>query len=145
MIENRAVGIKSRELYEAPAAMTLIAAHRALEDIVLTKAELEREALGRGPLGDAPSTTGSGSARCARRSTRSSTTTQELVTGEVRVELRPAAAVVNGRRSENALYAETLASYATGETFPHEAAEGFIRLASLEVELAAARVRRSRV
>ena len=55
--------------------------------------------------------------------------TQELVTGEVRVQLRPAAAVVNGRRSEHALYAETLASYATGETFPHEAAEGFIRLA----------------
>ena len=68
--------------------------------------------------------------------------TQELVTGEVRVQLRPAAAVVNGRRSEHALYAETLASYATGETFPHEAAEGFIRLASLEVELAAARSRR---
>ncbi len=41
MIENRAVGIKSRELYEAPAAMTLIAAHRALEDLVLTRAELE--------------------------------------------------------------------------------------------------------
>jgi flagellar biosynthesis protein FlhB len=41
VIENRAVGIKSRELYEAPAAMTLIAAHRALEDLVLTKAELE--------------------------------------------------------------------------------------------------------
>ena len=40
MIENRAIGIKSREVYEAPAAMTLIAAHRALEDIVLTKAEL---------------------------------------------------------------------------------------------------------
>ena len=55
------------------------------------------------------------------------------------MQLRPAAAVVNGRRSENALYAETLASYATGETFPHEAAEGFIRLASLEAELAAAR------
>ena len=76
------------------------------------------------------------------RSTRSSTTTQELVTGEVRLELRPAAAIVNGRRSENALYAETLASYGAGETFPHQAAEGFIQIASLETELAAARARK---
>ena len=68
--------------------------------------------------------------------------TQGPVTGEVRVELRPATAVVNGRRSENALYAETLASYAAGETFPHQAAEGFIQIAALETELAAARARR---
>jgi argininosuccinate synthase len=71
--------------------------------------------------------------------------TQELVAGEVRVQLRPAAAVVNGRRSENALYAETLASYATGETFPHEAAAGFIEISALEIELAAARARAVRV
>ena len=57
--------------------------------------------------------------------------TQELVDGDVRVELRPNAAVVTGRRSPNMLYAETLASYGTGETFPHAAAEGFIRIASL--------------
>ncbi len=140
MIESRAVGIKSRELYEAPAAMTLIAAHRALEDIVLTRAELETkrwiedrwartvyDGLWFSPVREAlDAFVGA---------------TQELVTGDVRVELRPAAAVVNGRRSEHALYAEALASYATGETFPHEAAEGFIRLASLEAELAAARVR----
>ena len=67
--------------------------------------------------------------------------TQELVSGEVRVELRPNAAVVTGRRSPNLLYAEQLASYATGETFPHEAAEGFIRISALETELLAARAR----
>jgi argininosuccinate synthase len=140
MIENRAIGIKSRELYEAPAALSLIAAHRALEDLVLTRAELETkrwvedrwartvyDGLWFSPVREALD------AFVAH--------TQMLVSGEVRVELRPAAAVVNGRRSENALYAETLASYATGETFPHEAAEGFIRLASLEAELAAARAR----
>jgi argininosuccinate synthase len=140
MIESRAVGIKSRELYEAPAAMTLIAAHRALEDLVLTRTELETkrwiedrwartvyDGLWFSPLREALD------AFVEK--------TQELVTGEVRVELRPSAAVVNGRRSEHALYAETLASYATGETFPHEAAEGYIRLASLEAELAAARAR----
>jgi argininosuccinate synthase len=141
MIENRAVGIKSRELYEAPAAMTLIAAHRALEDLVLTKAELETkrwvedrwartvyDGLWFSPVREALDAFVDA--------------TQELVGGEVRVQLRPAAAVVNGRRSEHALYAETLASYATGETFPHEAAEGFIKLASLEAELAAARARK---
>jgi argininosuccinate synthase len=49
---------------------------------------------------------------------------------------------VVGRRSEFALYSEALASYATGETFPHAAAEGFIQIATLEVELAAARERK---
>jgi argininosuccinate synthase len=141
MIENRAIGIKSREVYEAPAAMTLIAAHRALEDLVLTKAELETkrwiedrwartvyDGLWFSPLREALD------AFVEK--------TQELVTGEVRVELRPAAAVVNGRRSDQALYAETLASYATGETFPHEAAAGFIEISALELELAATRARR---
>jgi argininosuccinate synthase len=141
MIENRSVGIKSRELYEAPAAMTLIEAHRALEDLVLTKAELRGkqelepkwatlvyEGLWFSPV------------RAAYDAFFAET--QRLVSGEVRVSLRPGAAVVTGRRSPHALYAETLASYATGETFPHEAAEGFIRIAALEVELAAARERR---
>jgi argininosuccinate synthase len=141
MIENRAVGIKSREIYEAPAAIVLIEAHRALEDLVLTKAELQTkrqlearwtelvyDGLWFSPLREAIDAFVG--------------VTQELVTGDVRLELRPAIAVVNGRRSENALYAETLASYGTGETFPHDAAEGFITIAALETELAAARARR---
>jgi argininosuccinate synthase len=140
MIENRAVGIKSREVYEAPAALTLIAAHSALEDVVLTKdearikrpleqrwTELVYEGLWFSPAREAIDAFVD--------------KTQELVTGEVRVELRPNAAVVTGRRSETMLYAEKLASYATGETFPHQAAEGFIRIAALETELAAARAR----
>jgi argininosuccinate synthase len=140
MIENRAVGIKSREVYEAPAAMTLIAAHSALEDVVLTKdearikrgleqrwTELVYEGLWFSPAREAIDAFVD--------------KTQELVEGDVRVELRPSAAVVTGRRSPNMLYAEQLASYGTGETFPHAAAEGFIKIASLEVELAAARKR----
>ena len=139
MIENRAVGIKSREVYEAPAAITLIESHRALEDLVLTKEELRlkrmlevawtelvyeglwfspaREAID--AFVDRP--------KC-------------VVDGDVRVVLGRAPPR-GGRRSQHALYAETLASYAPGETFPHEAAEGFVRLASLETELAAARRR----
>jgi argininosuccinate synthase len=57
----------------------------------------------------------------------------------VRVVLGPGSVTVAGRRSPNALYAETLASYGAGETFPHAAAEGFIAIAALETELAAAR------
>jgi argininosuccinate synthase len=138
MIENRAVGIKSRELYEAPAAVVLTEAHRALEELVLTKGELEAkreleprwtklvyDGLWFSPLRSAYD------AFVA--------TTQELVTGDVRVVLGPGSVTVAGRRSPNALYAETLASYGSGETFPHAAAEGFIAIAALETELAAAR------
>jgi argininosuccinate synthase len=141
MIENRAIGIKSRELYEAPAAIALIEAHRALEDVVLTKAEAiakrELEPKWAKVLYDGLWFSPVRSAYDAFFAA-----TQTLVTGEVRLSLQPGAAVVTGRRSEYALYAETLASYGTGETFPHEASEGFIRIAALEVELAAARERR---
>ena len=68
--------------------------------------------------------------------------TQELVSGDVRLRLQAGAPTVVGRRSPHALYAETLASYATGETFPHAAAEGFIALAALETELVAARAQK---
>jgi len=140
MIENRAVGIKSREVYEAPAAIALITAHAALEDVVLTKdearikrpleqrwTELVYEGLWFSPAREAIDAFVD--------------KTQEHLTGEVRLELRPNTAVVTGRRAETMLYAERLASYGTGETFPHAAAEGFIRIAALETELAAARAR----
>jgi argininosuccinate synthase len=136
MVENRAVGIKSRELYEAPAALTLIEAHRALEELVLTKGELRAkreleprwtnlvyEGLWFHPVREAYDAFFAA--------------TQARVTGEVRLSLQAGSAVVTGRRSEQALYSHELASYGTGETFPHEAAEGFIRLASLETELLA--------
>jgi len=141
MIENRVVGIKSREVYEAPAAMTLIEAHRALEDLVLTRAELAEKRR----LEDRWATLvydGLWFSPLRQAIDAFVDTTQVPVSGEVRLELRAARAVVNGRRSEQALYAETLASYGAGETFPHEAAEGYIRLASLETELAAARARK---
>jgi argininosuccinate synthase len=140
MIENRVVGIKSREVYEAPAAMTLVLAHQALEDLVLTRDELSVKrtleerwttfvygGLWFSPVREAID------AYVDR--------TQEIVTGEVRLELRPAAAIVNGRRSSEALYAHRLASYGAGETFPHGAAEGYVTIAALETELAAARER----
>lgn len=141
MIENRAVGIKSREIYEAPAALVLIEAHRSLEDLVLTRAELREkrrleatwatlvyEGHWFSPLREAVDAFVDA--------------TQGVVEGEVRLSLRPAAAVVTGRRSPQSLYAEALASYGAGETFPHAAAEGFVQIAALEAELAAARERK---
>jgi argininosuccinate synthase len=140
MIENRVVGIKSRELYEAPAALTLIAAHDALEDLVLTKAEqiakrelepkwaqLVYDGFWFSPV------------RVAYDAFFAET--QKLVAGQARVKLESGAAIVTGRRSPHALYAESLASYGAGETFPHESAEGFITLLGLEAQLAAARQR----
>jgi argininosuccinate synthase len=142
MIENRAVGIKSRELYEAPAAIALIEAHRALEDLTLTKGELDAkreleakwaqlvyEGLWFHPLREAYD------AFVAA--------TQGVVSGEVRLTLAAGAPVVSGRRSEQALYAPQLASYGSGETFPHEAASGFITLFGLEAQLAAKRAGRT--
>ncbi len=139
-IENRAVGIKSREVYEAPGAIALITAHSALEDVVLTRdearlkrpleqrwAEIVYEGRWFSPAREAIDAFVD--------------STQRLVTGEVRLELRPNAAVVTGRRSPHALYAADLASYGAGETFPHDAAEGFIGISSLETELHAARER----
>jgi argininosuccinate synthase len=142
MVENRSVGIKSREVYEAPAAIALITAHQALEDLVLTKAEaiakrelepkwakLVYDGFWFHPVREAYD------AFFAK--------TQELVTGEVRLRLQASAAVVAGSRSEFALYSETLASYGTGETFPHQAAEGLIAITALETELVAARERKA--
>jgi argininosuccinate synthase len=141
MIENRSVGIKSREVYEAPAAIALITAHQALEDLVLTKAEaiakrelepkwakLVYDGFWFHPVREAYD------AFFAK--------TQELVTGDVRLRLQASVPVVAGSRSEFALYSETLASYATGETFPHKAAEGLIAITALETELIAARERK---
>jgi argininosuccinate synthase len=140
-IENRVVGIKSRELYEAPAALLLIAAHRAIEDLVLTKAELvaKRELE---PKWAQLVYDGLWFSPVRKAYDAFFAETQRLVTGEVRLTLQAGSAVVTGRRSEHALYAETLASYAAGESFPHDAAAGFIKLAGLESELAAARERK---
>jgi argininosuccinate synthase len=140
MIENRAVGIKSREVYEAPGAMTLIGAHAALEDVVLTRDEARMKR----PLEQRWTEIvyeGRWFSPVREAIDAFVDATQELVTGEVRVELRPNAAVVTGRRSPHMIYADELASYGAGETFPHEAAEGFIRISSLETELHAARAR----
>jgi argininosuccinate synthase len=142
MIENRAIGIKSREVYEAPAAMTLIPAHGALEDLVLTKAEADVK---RGLEAIWAKTVYDGLWFSPVREALDAfvAKTQELVTGEVRVRLQAGAPAIVGRRSAHELYAHALASYGVEDAFPHDAAEGFLRLAAVEVELAAARGRQA--
>jgi argininosuccinate synthase len=142
MIENRAIGIKSREVYEAPAAIALIEAHKALEDLILTRDELRlkhylevrwTEIVYEGKWFSP-----------AREAIDAFVDhTQTLVSGEVRLRLQGGQAVVVGRRSDNALYSETLASYGASDTFPHKAAEGLITLLSLETEAVAARARKN--
>lgn len=126
-VENRLVGIKSREIYEAPAAMTLIAAHKELEDITLVKemahfkpviekkmTEIIYEGLWFSPL------------RVALEAFLKET--QEFVNGTVRVKLFKGHAITEGRKSPNSLYSEQLATYSTDDTFNHESAVGFIEL-----------------
>ncbi len=140
MIENRAVGIKSREVYEAPAAIALIEAHKALEELALTRDELRikhflevrwTEIVYEGRWFTP-----------AREAIDAFVDhTQKMVSGEVRLRLQAGQAITVGRRSPNALYSETLASYGASDTFPHQAAEGLITLLSLETEAVAARAR----
>ncbi|MFB3738508.1 MAG: argininosuccinate synthase [Candidatus Velamenicoccus archaeovorus] len=127
MIENRRVGIKSRELYEVPGALALIAAHGALESLTLERevahfkpgieqrwADLVYDGLWFSPL------------RTALDAFVE--TTQEHVTGEVRLTFSAGACTVSGRRSPWSLYDEGLATYGPEDAFDHHHAAGFVRL-----------------
>lgn len=127
MIEDRVVGIKSREVYEVPAAAVLIAAHSDLEELTLERdvlrakrdlesryAELVYEGYWFSPLREALDAFNA--------------STQRYVSGSVRVRLEPGSARVVGRQSEGSLYDVSLATYDTGDAFEHSAAEGFVKL-----------------
>ncbi|MGH2830735.1 MAG: argininosuccinate synthase [Actinomycetota bacterium] len=135
MMEDRLVGIKSRELYEVPAALTLIAAHRDLEDLCLERsaaafkrmhveplyAELAYNGLWFGPL------------RAALAAFVDQS--QRHVTGEVRLRLHKGVATVEGRRAPKGLYTKHLATYDAGDTFDHAAAAGFVSLWGLPLKV----------
>jgi argininosuccinate synthase len=141
MVEDRLVGIKSREIYEAPAAITLITAHQELEAVCLERdlarfkrqaeqrwTELVYDGLWFSPLRSALE------AFMAEAS--------KNVTGDVRVRLQGGQAVVTGRRSEASLYDYGLATYDTGDSFDQALAKGFIELWGLPSKIAASRDRR---
>ncbi|MBA3660741.1 MAG: argininosuccinate synthase [Gammaproteobacteria bacterium] len=126
-IENRLVGIKSREVYEAPAAMTLIAAHRALEALTLT-----REVAQCKPFIEIQfaNMIYNGLWFSELKSVLQAfiTETQKYVTGKVRIRLHKGHAIVVGRESPYSLYDKQLATYASDDQFDHHAALGFIKL-----------------
>jgi argininosuccinate synthase len=136
MIENRLVGIKSREVYESPAAVVLHAAHRELESLVLPRdlLRLKRELgvkyadLVYNGLWFTPT---------RKAIDAFAASTQPQVTGEVRLRLFKGECRVTGRRSPYALYDHSLATYEKGDAFDHTAAEGFIKLWGLPVETVA--------
>ena len=133
MVENRRVGIKSREVYEAPGALGLILAHADLESITLERdlahekarlstrfSELVYDGLWFSPLREALS--------------EFMAYTQRYVTGEVRLVAEPNRVYVNGRRSPASLYDYELATYEKEDAFRHSDAEGFVRIWGLGVE-----------
>jgi len=138
IVEDRLVGIKSREVYEAPGAITLIAAHMELENVTVERdlarfkrsvdqrwGELAYDGLWFSPL---------------KKSLDSFiATSQEHVTGEVRMTLHGGQATVTGRRSEQSLYDFNLATYDEGDIFDQSLAKGFVELWGLPSKIAAKR------
>ncbi len=138
MVEDRLVGIKSREVYEAPGAIALIAAHQELENVTVERdlarfkrgvdqrwGELVYDGLWYSPLKDALD----GFVNEANRH----------VSGDIRMELHGGRAVVTGRRSEKSLYAYELATYDTGDTYDQSNARGFIDVWSMPAKIASLR------
>jgi argininosuccinate synthase len=140
MIENRRVGIKSRELYEVPGALSLILAHRALEDLTL-----EREVAHLKPLLEAQwadlvyDGQWFGPLRVAIDAFVEQT--QAHVTGDVRLRYEPGSCTVVGRKAESSLYDLSLATYGGDDAFDQSLAEGYVRLFGLPLRVWSAKQR----
>jgi argininosuccinate synthase len=138
IVEDRLVGIKSREVYEAPAAIALIAAHEELENLTLERGvgRYKRgvEAEWAGLVYDGLWFSG------LKRSLDAFIDhTQLHVSGDIRLSLQGGRAIVTGRRSAESLYDFSLATYDTGDTFDQSLAKGFIELWSLPSKISARR------
>jgi argininosuccinate synthase len=127
MIENRLVGLKSREIYEAPAAVVLHAAHRAIEDLTLAKDSLRFKDVVTPTYADLIYN-GLWFGALRRDLAAYVASSQQHVTGTVRLRLYKGSATVVGRQSPYSLYDMELATYGGGDHFSYEAAEGFITL-----------------
>ena len=137
-VEDRLVGIKSREIYEAPAAAILHAAHRALEGLTLSKDTLRFNRLVADEL--ARLTYDGLWFSALHRDLRGYVaSSQRVVSGEVRLRLDHGNAVLVGRRSPLSLYDKHLATYDEGDAFDHAAAVGFIEIFGLPLRVEAAR------
>ncbi|MFG2697543.1 argininosuccinate synthase [Kitasatospora sp. NPDC048407] len=138
MVEDRLVGIKSREIYEAPGAIALITAHQALENVTVERelarykrqveqrwAELVYDGLWFSPL--------------KRALDGFVNEANQAVSGEIRMVLHGGRAVVNGRKSDQSLYDFNLATYDTGDTFDQSMSKGFIEIFGMSSKIAARR------
>ncbi|MEU9382576.1 argininosuccinate synthase [Streptomyces sp. NPDC048279] len=138
MVEDRLVGIKSREVYEAPGAITLITAHQELENVTVERelARYKRQVEQRwGEL----VYDGQWFSPLKRALDCFVDEANRYVTGDIRMTLQGGRAVVTGRRSGSSLYDFNLATYDTGDTFDQAAAKGFIDIYSLSSKIAAKR------
>ncbi|HET9435335.1 MAG TPA: argininosuccinate synthase [Candidatus Limnocylindrales bacterium] len=137
-VEDRLVGIKSREIYETPAATILHTAHRALEGLTLSKDTLRFNRL---VADEHAQLTYDGLWFSAlHRDLRGYVaSSQRVVSGEVRMRLDHGSAVVAGRRSPLSLYDKNLATYDEGDAFDHASAVGFIEIFGLPLRVEAAR------
>jgi argininosuccinate synthase len=136
MVENRRVGIKSREIYECPGSLALILAHADLESVTLER-DLMREKARLEPRYAELVYDGLWYSPLRRAFDAFVEASQAPVTGEVRLRLEPGRCFVAGRRSERGLYDYGLATYAADDTFRHDDAAGFVRLWGLGLETAA--------
>ncbi len=136
LIEDRLVGIKSREVYEAPAAVTLIAAHRAAEALTLPKDLLQHKA-GIEEVLSQSVYNGLWFSPLTQSLLAYLKETQQAVTAEVRLRLQAGKATVVGRRSPCSLYRSDLATYGEGDTFDATAAVGFIKIWGLPLKAVA--------
>jgi argininosuccinate synthase len=132
-IENRVVGIKSREIYEAPAAVVLIQAHQALEAMTMSKDQLRFKQKVSVECADLIYN-GLWFSQLNRDLSAYILSSQRYVTGTVRVKLFKGTATVVGRKSPWSLYNLSLATYDKGDKFNQKAAEGFIHLWGLPVK-----------
>jgi argininosuccinate synthase len=136
LVEDRVVGVKSREVYECPGSIALITAHKALERLVLTRDELRFKATIDQKYGElvydglwpSPLRTAFDAFNAALA---------PRMTGKVRLRFHHGQAVCEGSRSPFELYDESLATYGVGDRFKHDAAAGFIALWGLPLELEA--------
>ena len=131
-VENRLVGIKSREIYEAPAAVILHSAHRALEAMTLGKDQARTKARISQEYADLVY---NGLWFTAHRQDLDAyvESTQRYVTGDVKLRLNKGSCTVVGRAAPQALYQHSLATYDRGDQFNHASAEGFISIYGLPV------------
>ncbi len=142
IVEDRLVGIKSREIYEAPGAIALIEAHKELENVTMEREQARYKRLIQHEWTELVYE-GMWSSPLKRSLDAFINDTQEYVTGDIRMVLHGGKATVTGRRSDVALYDFNLATYDEGDTFDQSAARGFIEIYGLAAKQASARAERA--